>query len=89
MYTSPMPIMDTSSSNHNGDIFELTISNGAAQLLKKLMDHYKVDSSKEVLSVAMTLLDAAKEGEIFLRKTDGAYVQLTIPQPKNAEEGKA
>lgn len=72
--------------NHE-ESFEITITNGAATMLRKLMNHYQVDSSKQILSMALSILNSVKDGQVIVEKPDGTRVRLTIPSP-NKHDGQ-
>lgn len=70
------------------EVFDITIKNGAGQLLRQLMDHYSIDNAKDLIALSLSLLNRVKGSNITIEKPDGSSVRLTIGSDDNASKPK-
>ena len=66
------------------EIFDITIKNGAGQLLRELMNYYHIDNAKDLIALSLNLLGKVKGANITVEKSDGTTLKLTIGSKDNA-----
>lgn len=59
--------------------FDITITNGAAKMLQKVMSELGEESAKEVIGMGVQILNfALTEGELVVKKPNGEEVRIVL-----------
>lgn len=70
--------------------FDIKIKNSAGKLLRELMDYFKLDKAKDVVALALHLVNSVKGSEITVKKPDGSEKKIVISTiTKENEEEKS
>jgi len=79
-----LPTNQAATTNTGSEEYPITITNGAAQRLKGLMEHFNFNTAKDVVALSLELLESVKDSSsIVVRQKDGSAKRLFIPTTQN------